>query len=155
MAMLGAMEHSRRHGVASPGRRGGWARAGGLALVAAMAAPSGAAADDPGPSPLAATCVGRWTGWGSNGGRPWSIDMNVTAEQGERCGTIEYPSLRCGGYLTRCSRRGDVVTWTEVYTHNPGTCAPAGRIDARCDPATMRWIWTGQDVVRSTLRRAR
>ena len=53
--------------------------------------------------------------------------MRVTAEEGARCGTIEYPSLRCGGYLVNCHRRGDVVTWTEVYTHNPGTCAPAGR----------------------------
>ena len=53
--------------------------------------------------------------------------MVVTAEQGARCGTIEYPSLGCGGYLVDCHRSGDVVTWTEVYTHNPGTCAPAAR----------------------------
>lgn len=80
--------------------------------------------------------------------------MVVTAEQGRRCGTIEYPSLGCGGYLVDCRRVGDTVTWTEVYTHNPGTCAPAGRVDGRCDAATMRWVWTGFEVVRSTLRRA-
>ncbi len=80
--------------------------------------------------------------------------MVVTSEEGVRCGTIEYPSLRCGGYLTNCHRRGEVVTWTEVYTHNPGTCAPAGRIDARCEPDLMRWTWTGQEVVSSTLHRA-
>lgn len=81
--------------------------------------------------------------------------MVVTAEQGARCGTIEYPSLRCGGYLTRCRRQGDVVTWTEVYTHNPGTCAPAGVIDGRCDGDTMAWTWTGWERVRTTLTRAR
>lgn len=80
--------------------------------------------------------------------------MVVTAEEGARCGTIEYPSLRCGGYLVDCRRRGLVVTWTEVYTHNPGTCAPAGRIDARCDPEAMDWTWSGQEVVRSRLHRA-
>lgn len=107
------------------------------------------------PTPaVTASCLGRWTGWGTNEGRPWSIDMTVTAEQGARCGTIEYPSLRCGGYLIDCRRRGDVVTWTEVYTHNPGTCAPAGRVDGRCDAASMRWTWTGDAVVRSVLRRA-
>lgn len=109
----------------------------------------------PPPPAVSASCVGRWTGWGTNiGGRPWSIDMVVTAEQGARCGTIEYPSLRCGGYLIDCRRHGDVVTWTEVYTHNPGTCAPAGRVDGRCDAASMHWTWTGDEVVRSVLRRA-
>ena len=97
-----------------------------------------------------------WQGWGRNGGggTPWSIDMVVTAERGDRCGTIEYPSLRCGGYLTHCRRQGDVVTWTEVYTHNPGTCAPAGVVDGRCDGATMAWTWTGWERVRTTLTRA-
>lgn len=79
--------------------------------------------------------------------------MRVTSEEGARCGTIEYPSLGCGGYLVRCRRRGDVVTWTEVYTHNPGTCAPAGRIDARCEGDLMHWTWTGQEIARSQLRR--
>lgn len=121
---------------------------------------TGALADAPRERPhpttpaVSPTCIGRWTGWGTNGGRPWSIDMVVTADQGDRCGTIEYPSLRCGGYLVNCRRRGDVVTWTEVYTHNPGTCAPAGRVDGRCDAASMRWTWTGDEVVRSVLRRA-
>ncbi len=104
----------------------------------------------PGPS-----CLGRWQGTGSgSSGSPWSIDMVVTSEEGARCGTIEYPSLGCGGYLVNCRRNGLVVTWTEVYTHNPGTCAPAGRIDARCDADSMDWTWSGQEVVRSRLRRA-
>lgn len=101
------------------------------------------------------SCLGRWQGWGAGAsGAPWSIDMVVTAERGERCGTIEYPSLGCGGYLTDCRRRGDVVTWTEVYTHNPGTCAPAGRVDGRCEGDAMAWAWTGWEVVRTRLRRA-
>ena len=44
------------------------------------------------------TCLGRWRGLGrGESGSPWSIDMVVTAERGARCGTIEYPSLGCGG----------------------------------------------------------
>jgi hypothetical protein len=128
------------------------------ALALALSLPPSARADrpmPPRPAPApASSCLGRWQGTGGNGGEPWSIDMRVTAEEGARCGTIEYPSLRCGGHLVDCHRRGDVVTWTEVYTHNPGTCAPAGRIDARCEADLMRWTWTGQEVVRAMLRRA-
>ncbi|TAK32985.1 MAG: hypothetical protein EPO40_01260 [Myxococcaceae bacterium] len=130
-----------------------------LALALALALPAAALADHPSPprpTPApGASCLGRWQGTGRGGsGLPWSIDMVVTAEEGARCGTIEYPSLGCGGYLVRCRRQGDVVTWTEVYTHNPGTCAPAGRIEGRCDADRMRWTWTGLEIVRSQLRRA-
>jgi len=129
-----------------------------LAFALALALPAAALADHPSPprpTPApGASCLGRWQGTGRGGsGSPWSIDMVVTAEQGARCGTIEYPSLGCGGYLVGCRRRGDVVTWTEVYTHNPGTCAPAGRIEGRCDAEHMRWTWTAMETVRSQLRR--
>jgi len=108
----------------------------------------------PRPAP-STSCLGRWLGMGRGGsGLPWSIDMVVTAERGARCGTIEYPSLRCGGYLVNCHRDGDTVTWTEVYTHNPGACAPAGVVVGRCTGATMGWTWTGQEVVHTALQRA-
>lgn len=127
-------------------------------VVLALAQPAIALADrpmPPRPAPSAGTsCLGRWQGAGRGSGGPaWSIDMVVTAEQGARCGTIEYPSLGCGGYLVDCHRRGDVVAWTEVYTHNPGTCAPAGRIVGRCEDDRMRWTWTGQEVTSTQLRR--
>lgn len=132
----------------------------GLTLVPALALadiprplPRPPRPDRPPPTP-STNCLGRWRGWGQNGDTPsWSIDMVVTAERGARCGTIEYPSLGCGGYLVNCSRRGEVVTWTEVYTHNPGTCAPAGVIDGRCEGGVMRWTWTGMEVVRTSLQR--
>ncbi len=133
-----------------------------LVLVPTLALADRPPAPAPPPRPApqvpaqSVSCLGRWQGWGRGStGTPWSIDMVVTAERGARCGTIEYPSLRCGGYLVNCQRRGDVVTWTEVYTHNPGTCAPAGRVDGRCDAGTMQWVWTGMEVVRSRLQRAR
>lgn len=142
-------------------RRGPWAAA--LALVSAVASaervePPRDAGTPARPSPPRAGsgCVGRWQGWGRGAsGAPWSIDMVVTAESGARCGTIEYPSLGCGGHLVNCRRQGDTVTFTEVYTHNPGTCAPAGRIDAQCEGAVMDWAWTGWELVRSRLDRAR
>jgi hypothetical protein len=79
--------------------------------------------------------------------------MLVTAEQTARCGTIEYPSLHCGGFLVDCRRVGDGVVWREVYTHNPGTCAPAGTVEGRCRGSTMAWTWIGETVVRTRLTR--
>ncbi|MCC6525749.1 MAG: hypothetical protein IT373_24090 [Polyangiaceae bacterium] len=100
-------------------------------------------------------CVGRWLGIGNNGNSDWTIDMVVAAPGGARCGTIEYPSLRCGGYLERCEASGpDALGLVELYTHNPGTCAPAGRLEVSCTGDEMKWRWIGIEVVTTTLRRA-
>jgi hypothetical protein len=100
------------------------------------------------------SCLGRWTGWGHSDGDPWSIDMLVTANNGKSCGTIEYPSLGCGGALTACTVTADgQASFVEIYDHNPGTCAPAGSIVARCEGGKMAWTWTGQRTVSSVLTR--
>lgn len=103
-------------------------------------------------------CVGRWIGAGKNtfSSEEWSIDMVIEPPTGGRCGTIEYPSLRCGGHLERCEDKGaGRVVIKEHYTHNPGTCAPAGALDIVCAGDTMQWQWSGVERVRSTLRRVR
>lgn len=109
----------------------------------------------PAPTPPASgSCVGRWVGWGrGSSGEPWSIDMVVTSGSGASCGTIEYPSLGCGGYLRACSTTRGELRIVEFYTHNPGTCAPAGTIVARCTGDTMQWRWDGYETVTTTLRR--
>lgn len=109
------------------------------------------------PGGTAHPCVGRWAGVGKNtwSSEAWTIDMAIESPAGERCGTIEYPSLRCGGRLERCEDKGSGrLLIREYYTHNPGTCAPAGMLDIVCGADTMQWIWSGSGVtVRSTLRR--
>lgn len=135
--------------------------------LASLAIPLAATADathtPPRPQPPRVTetpptptgCLGRWVGVGRNtGSPPWSIDMVLTAAAGARCGTIEYPSLGCGGYLTQCRQEGAVLHAVEVYTHNPGTCSPAGTLDLQCRDALMDWRWTGDEVVSTRLRRA-
>ncbi len=88
-------------------------------------------------------------------GTPWSIELEVTAEQGPRCGTIEYPTLRCGGHLAHCWRDADRISAVEEYTHDEGRCAPPGRLDLRCEENAMRWTWHGDDEVTTLLRRVR
>jgi len=102
-------------------------------------------------------CLGRWQGWGRDpwSVEPWSIDLVVTRVEGEACGTIEYPSLRCGGTLETCDAQGKVLNFQEYYTHNPGTCAPAGRIEAWCEGDRMTWRWFGTAEVGTVLHRVR
>lgn len=103
----------------------------------------------------AGACLGRWVGAGQGAsGSPWTIDMVVTAVEGDACGTIEYPSLGCGGTLLRCHVEQGVLVLREYYTHNPGTCAPAGTIRARCEGDQMSWQWDGWETVRTVLTRA-
>jgi hypothetical protein len=105
--------------------------------------------------PLAQQCVGHWLGAGRNSPTSvaWTIDMHITSTSGSACGTIEYPSLRCGGALTNCTFRSGQLTAIEQYTHNPGTCAPDGTVVVRCSATTLRWTWVGDDVVRADLVR--
>ncbi len=106
--------------------------------------------------PLGVACAGHWTGNGIQPGYPpWPIDLNVTPSTGEPCGTIEYPSLGCGGQLTTCGTlpNGE-SSFTEVYTHTTASCSPAGTIHASCVGATMTWTWEGQGgPVTTTLTR--
>jgi hypothetical protein len=99
--------------------------------------------------PLGTSCAGHWTGSGVQPGYPpWTIDLNVTPETAGsspegQCGTIEYPSLGCGGYLTHCGTLASgESSFTEVYTHTNANCSPAGTIRAFCG-TTMTWTWEG------------
>lgn len=109
-----------------------------------------------GAGPLA-ECFGRWNGAGTQtSGMSWPIEMTVSPPDGRgTCGTIEYPSLGCGGILVGCAVLPDGrVRIEEVYTHNPGTCAPAGEITAICTGGRMSWSWTGSgDYANGTLSR--
>jgi hypothetical protein len=134
-------------------------RVGATAIVFASLASYPATARDanagiPAMPPTVGACVGHWAGTGRNsGGPPWSIDMNVTATNGPVCGTIEYPSLGCGGTLINCTTRSGQTTFVEDYSHNAGRCAPDGTIVARCARGRMQWTWVGDDVVRTSLQR--
>ena len=108
--------------------------------------------------PLAADhgCIGRWVGEGRNTGSAtsWTIDLTLSAApSGGRCGTIEYTNPACGGTLESCNVvDGDIHT-RELYTHNDGHCAPAGRVIIRCEGDRMRYSWIGWERVDSVLHR--
>ncbi len=105
-------------------------------------------------TPPVAGCSGRWLGHGQNdGGTPWSIELEVNSEAGDRCGTIEYRTVGCGGHLAHCWRDGAVVSAIEVYTHDNGECAPPGRVDMECSDGEMTWTWRGDEIITARLHR--
>jgi hypothetical protein len=105
-----------------------------------------ATATEQGPAPTALdACAGTWTGAGVQEGSSWTIKLVVAPIEGSGpCGSIDYPTLGCGGFIEGCALRPNGEVWMrEVYTRNPGTCAPAGEILARCESGRMAWTWIG------------
>jgi hypothetical protein len=100
-------------------------------------------------------CVGHWRGRGQNTGfdTSWTIDMVVTPPGADgSCGTIEYTGPVCGGRMLECRVEGGLVRVREQYTHDT-TCAPAGRLEFRCQDDRMTWAWIGWERVETTLTR--
>ncbi len=108
------------------------------------------------PVPPDHECMGRWVGQGqnSNSASSWTIDLTMTASpSGGRCGTIEYTNPACGGSLESCRLVGADIHTREHYTHNDGSCAPAGQVIIRCEGDRMRYSWIGWERVDSILHR--
>jgi hypothetical protein len=121
-------------------------------LIVLLAAPAGVGAQpiqEQRVGPVSAVvqaghpCLGRWVGQAEDhpptSGRPNGVTIEIHQTQGRNCGTIEY-TLGCGGVLHDCRVTADRIEALEEYTHNPGTCAPAGRFAASCTEV-MEWRW--------------
>ena len=103
------------------------------------------------PLPLA-DCAGVWVGVGVQEGGPWTIELTLAPADGPGvCGTIEYPSLGCGGQVVDCVAEADgSITMREVYSHGLESCAPPGALRVSCggrgtaSEGHMSWVWSGE-----------
>lgn len=59
-------------------------------------------------------------------------------------GTIDYPSLSCGGTLTRLRTVGDVVEYREKLTYGANRCIDNGTVGVRIKGRLLLWHWTGE-----------
>jgi hypothetical protein len=86
--------------------------------------------------------VGTWSGSGhqSGGGLP-SSDYPVVMYITRGGGTIEYPSLSCGGSLTELSESGASAQFREHITY--GDCIDSGTISVNLVSGKLAWTWTG------------
>ncbi|MGD9981752.1 MAG: hypothetical protein AB7H66_03020 [Hyphomonadaceae bacterium] len=107
-----------------------------LALLAlfALSTPAAVAQQD--------SIVGQWAGIGLQiePAETWTIQLSI---QSDGHGRIDYPSLQCGGELTREGRRGEVVFFRERITYGDH-CVTNGTVGVYSHAGRLMWFWTGE-----------
>jgi hypothetical protein len=93
----------------------------------------------------AETLEGTWRGSGhqtpaGDAGSDFTIVM-VISKNG---GSIDYPSLGCGGTLTRLSAGDRSAQFRESLTRGAGKCVDGGNISVNLFRGKLSWTWTGQ-----------
>lgn len=111
--------------------------------VAALSALAASCASWRDGSPLA--LAGTWEGMGvqvpSEDGAAWPLRMTLNP-RGD--GVIAYPTLHCGGSLTRLRSIGNTVMYREVITFGAETCIEGGTITIVNGRSKLFWYWTGE-----------
>jgi hypothetical protein len=88
---------------------------------------------------------GLWRGTGhqspaGSAGADWTIAMTI----GQGGGSIEYPSLSCGGSLAQISRDATSAQYLETITFGQTACINGGTITVRYVNGKLAWTWFGQ-----------
>ena len=90
--------------------------------------------------------LGTWSGSAhqSGGGLP-SSDYQVVMYITHGGGSIDYPSLSCGGSLTERSESGTSAEFREHITY--GKCLDGGTISVNLVNGKLAWTWTGSENI--------
>ena len=87
---------------------------------------------------------GTWRGTGhQTPAGPGGADYPVVMVIGAGGGSIDYPSLSCGGSLTRLSGGATSAQFRESITY--GRCVNGGTISVNLVNGRLAWTWTGQE----------
>jgi hypothetical protein len=90
--------------------------------------------------------TGTWTGSGNetrDGAESTSYPVVMRISEGG--GSIDYPSLGCGGSLTALSASGEEARFREHITY--GECVDGGTIEVKLSGGKLDWRWSGGDGV--------
>ena len=89
--------------------------------------------------------AGTWSGSGhQSGGNRESEDYPVVMTIGQGGGSIDYPSLSCGGSLTELSASGTSAQFQEHITY--GNCVDGGSITVNLVNGRLAWTWMGSGI---------
>jgi hypothetical protein len=89
--------------------------------------------------------AGTWSGSGhQSGGETVSMDYPIVMYISQGGGTIEYPTLNCGGSLTELSNSGMSAQFQEHITY--GDCVDGGAIAVNLVNGRLAWTWTGSGI---------
>ena len=91
---------------------------------------------------VAAGISGRWSGSANQSGpgdyqTSFTIDMTLQGESG----SIDYPSLSCGGTLTFENQRDTFTFYRESITYGRDTCIDGGLIAVEPNGNSLQWAW--------------
>ena len=89
--------------------------------------------------------TGTWRGVGhqspaGTGGSDYQVVMSIN----EGGGSIDYPSLGCGGSLTRLSGTATSAQYREHITY--GKCIDGGSVSINLFQGRLAWTWIGQSA---------
>lgn len=59
-------------------------------------------------------------------------------------GAVSYPSLNCGGPMTRTGRAGGAIHYNEVITYGADNCITGGKVTLIRHGDRLFWYWTGE-----------
>jgi hypothetical protein len=106
-----------------------------LALALALAAPAGAA-----PAP---TLTGHWSGVvGQSGPGVKTLQFVASLTLNGDSGSMDYPTLECGGDVAFVSRSSAGYVYRETISHGQG-CLSGGVITVQPSTASVLWRWDG------------
>lgn len=93
-----------------------------------------------------AAMAGTWEGTGvqSPAIDTSSWPMRIVLDPGGD-GSVTYPSLNCGGPLTRVGAARGGVVYREVITHGAETCISGGTVTLVPANGKLFWYWTGEN----------
>jgi hypothetical protein len=89
--------------------------------------------------------AGTWEGMGvqtpDSDAPRWPLRVVLDVRGG---GTIAYPTLQCGGTLTRLRSLGHTVVYREIITYGADTCIEGGTVTVVKGQDRLFWYWTGE-----------
>lgn len=87
--------------------------------------------------------INTWIGFGDqNNSGEWPIRVNITGGQtGEVIGTIDYPSLHCGGTLSLAKvKTGEIILY-EKLTYGLFRCIDRGTVTLTMQGEAVKFFW--------------
>jgi len=107
------------------------------------------------PFPGASRLNGLWSGkLYQNNGTAYVANITFNVETG----SVDYPSLGCGGILRRTAVEGDRVIFREYLSYGHGKCIDGGNVTLRVLTSGLFFQWDGRhlergDIAEGTLQR--
>lgn len=79
------------------------------------------------------------------GDQPETYPVRLRIEAGGT-GTIDYPSLACGGTLTPLRTMGEIMEFRERLSYGAENCTDNGTVSVWLKAGRLVWVWTGEET---------